>query len=200
MQAFLGQEQIKAKYIQRVEQHAKADEIIHGVYWTRGKGCAVGCTVETSSNPHSRYPVELGMPEWLAWLEDSIFESLPNGQSKEWPLRFLKSIRVGADLDSVRPKFLKWLLVDSQNGVLRLVDGEHDKKDEYTTKVRLAIAKVVDMLDEWIETGVKDESAARSAELAARSAELAARSAESAAWSAAWSAQSKQLLKLLSEA
>jgi hypothetical protein len=220
MQAFLGKPEVKQMYLQRVEQHAKADEIIHGTYWSRGKGCAVGCTVHTSNEPHSRYPVELGIPEWLAWLEDSIFESLPNGNAKQWPVRFLKSIRVGADLEPVRPKFLKWLLVDPKNGVLRLVNVEHDKEDAYTTKVRLAIEQVVKMLDDWIETGERDESAAWSAaesaasaaesaarsaaesaaESAARSAAESAASAASAAWSAAESAQSEQLLKLLAEA
>lgn len=70
--AFHGDKAIKAKYLARVKAHAEADEIIHGTYWEKGKGCAVGCTIH--SEKHSAYETELGMPIILARLEDRIFE------------------------------------------------------------------------------------------------------------------------------
>lgn len=55
---------VKQKYLDRVMAHQKADNIIRGTGWSNGKGCAVGCTLENYD--HSRYPIELGVPEWLA--------------------------------------------------------------------------------------------------------------------------------------
>lgn len=40
--AFHGDPKVKAKYLRRVRAHEKADEIIHGVYWEKGRGCGVG--------------------------------------------------------------------------------------------------------------------------------------------------------------
>ena len=179
LRAYHGKQEIKDKYLQRMKMHINADELIHGTYWQNGKGCAIGCTVETNDDPHSRYPIEIGIPEWLAYLEDSLFESLPNGQAKEWPIRFLEAIPVGADLGPVLPKFCLWLLVHPEHGVLRLVDWKHDPDDRYTSKVKNAVTDVANLFKEWVRTGSPGDPAA---------------------WSAAWSAQSEQLLKLLSEA
>jgi hypothetical protein len=71
---------VKAKYLARVEGHAAADEIIKGRYWEAGKGCAVGCTIHGGS--HEDFELELGIPQMLAWLEDVIFEGLPNRLAK----------------------------------------------------------------------------------------------------------------------
>jgi hypothetical protein len=68
--AYKGKQSIKNKYLKRVEEHYKADEIIQGVYWENGKGCAVGCTIE-GSDQHEKYETELGIPRELAYLEDS---------------------------------------------------------------------------------------------------------------------------------
>src|SRR2546421_7216836 len=103
MIAFHGDPKIKAKYLKRVRAHRKADQIIHGTYWQDGKGCAIGCTVHSSS--YKAYEDELGIPLILAKLEDKIFESLENGDSLIWPEHFLKCIKVGSDLSSVWDHF-----------------------------------------------------------------------------------------------
>jgi hypothetical protein len=72
MLSFHGKQEIKDKYLNRVIKHRELDNIIQGIGWENGKGCAVGCTLENYN--HSRYPMELGLPEWLARLEDKIFE------------------------------------------------------------------------------------------------------------------------------
>ena len=46
----------KDKYIKRVKAHQKANEIIKGIYWQDGKGCAVGCTIE--GGEHLKYESE----------------------------------------------------------------------------------------------------------------------------------------------
>ena len=83
MKAFHNDEKIKKKYLSRLRAHQKADEIVKGFYWEMGKGCAVGCTIHSSD--HGAYETELGIPRWLAKLEDRIFEGLPNGRAKKWP-------------------------------------------------------------------------------------------------------------------
>jgi hypothetical protein len=127
MLAFYNKQDIKNKYIHRVEQHYKADEIIQGFYWQAGKGCAVGCTMEmdnSGESVHEAMQRELGIPLELCYLEDKIFEGLTNGKAKEFPLRFLRAIKVGADLSKVTTKFKIWLLIDEHNGVIQWANVE----------------------------------------------------------------------------
>lgn len=114
MLAFHNDPAIKARYLARVRAHAAADEIIHGHYWENGKGCAVGCTVHSSA--HDSYETKLGIPHMLALLEDQLFEGMENGESKEFPSRFLASIQPGADLSRVGWFFLHWLLTEELVG------------------------------------------------------------------------------------
>lgn len=108
MIAFHNDPKIKEKYLARVKAHALADEIIKGKYWKDGKGCAVGCTIHDSD--HSKYESELGIPEWLARLEDRIFEGLPNERAKMWPEEFLNVIRPGIDLNKIKIPFLIFIV------------------------------------------------------------------------------------------
>ncbi len=104
MQAFHNDLKIKEKYLKRLKAHEEADEFIKGKYWENGKGCAVGCTIR--GNDHSKYETELGIPEWLAHIEDIIFEGLPDVAAKKWPIRFLSAIKVGSYLDKIKIPFL----------------------------------------------------------------------------------------------
>jgi len=214
MQAFHNDPAVKAKYLARVQAHAAADKLIQGAGWDGFKGCAVGCTLEAYD--HSRYPIELGLPAWLARLEDSIFEGLPTELAMTWPERFLQAIPVGAELEVVRHR-LAVVRLD------RLIALQTDALAANTGDVLNAITQVITVLEvvkrchvgeitgehcsvsfESAESAAWSAwSAARSAESAARSAaesaESAARSARSA-WSAAWVVESETLLKLLTEA
>lgn len=102
MLSFHNDINVKNKYVDRIKYHMSMDNIIKGTAWEKGKGCAVGCTLENYD--HSRYPIELGLPAWLAKLEDIIFENLPDNLSKEWPLKFLESIPVGVSVEKVKYK------------------------------------------------------------------------------------------------
>ncbi len=95
LQAFHNKKSIQRKFLTRLENHYKLDEIIKGQYWENGKGCAVGCTVHSDS--HNCYEIELGIPEWFARLEDTLFEGMPNDKAKEFPLKLLQSIPLGFD-------------------------------------------------------------------------------------------------------
>lgn len=81
MLSFHGDEAVKKKYLKRVLAHKKADEIAKGFYWSGGKGCAVGCTIH--GDDHFAYETELGIPAWLAFLEDELFEAMANEDAKE---------------------------------------------------------------------------------------------------------------------
>jgi hypothetical protein len=186
---------VKARYLARVEGHAAADEIIKGRYWEAGKGCAVGCTIHGGS--HEDFELELGIPQMLAWLEDVIFEGLPNRLAKTWPGRFLSSIDPGRNLTPVPWKLLHWLLTEDSRGetvnpvvedavrqcadiLVPLVDGRPVDKNAAEKAMALAWAAV-----EKVQT--MDSASARApwiAESAARVAESAALSATSTALSA----------------
>ena len=117
---------IKQKYLSRLEAHRQADEIIKGKYWEEGKGCAVGCTVHSSS--HDVYPVELGICWQLALVEDGLFENLPNEDAKNFPIEFLEAIPVGINTDVVYRKWVLWVLADEKEGLINVIKNEEHKK------------------------------------------------------------------------
>jgi hypothetical protein len=110
MRAYHSDPTVKASLIAQLEAHARADEIIKGRYWENGKGCAVGCTVH--SGEHALYESLYEIPVMLAYLEDQIFEGLPNERAKAWPIEFADAVQVGADLSRVGWQFLYWLITD----------------------------------------------------------------------------------------
>jgi hypothetical protein len=164
--AYHGDPAIKEKYVARVRLERERDNIVRGTYGQQvnggWRGCAVGCTIRGSE--HSRYETELGIPQQLAHIEDGIFESLPIERAVEWPVAFLESIPVGADLRVPYWQFLRWLLVDPQNGVVRFsADDDMKKGIEAVAALyeRLLAGEVVTN-DEWA-------AAARAAAARARS-------------------------------
>ena len=129
MLTFHGSHELKDQRIAQVRAHRLADQLVKGVYWEDGKGCAVGCTIH--SGRHEDYETELGIPVELAFLEDSIFESLPNGKALMWPEQFLESIPVGVDLRAthINKRFVLALLTDERRGLIpRLEDGDEKRE------------------------------------------------------------------------
>lgn len=102
---------LKETYMERMRAHAAADEIIQGTYWQNGKGCAIGCLMESDS-PHKLIEEVLGIEERISRLIDRLFEGLPNDKAKLFAVVTPDAIPVGADLSLVTPKFLVWLLED----------------------------------------------------------------------------------------
>jgi len=195
LRAFHNDPAIKQKYLDRVAAHRAADELIKGIGWENGKGCAIGCTLEVYD--HARYETELGIPQMLAMLEDTIFEGLPNGESQAWPERFLSAIEPGVDLSRVGWQFLHWLLTESGIG-----EFQHELVKDAVSQCAAVLVPLT--LGQFIgesaacaarsaESAARSAaSAARSAACAARSAACAARIAESAAWSAESAARSAE--------
>lgn len=175
---------VKAKYIDRVRAHRRADNLIRGTGWDGHRGCAVGCTLE--SYEHSRYPTELEVPEELAHIEDTLFENLPKETAMDWPEQFLNAIPVGVDLvPAVRRIKVR---------ILREVGWYAQQTERDHWGVMDAVERVIT----WIETSPKTPpplivstlpgSSAAAAAMAARSAAMAESAARSAAWSAAMAA------------
>ena len=168
--AYHGSEAEKTAIITQLNAHRAADEIIKGQYWQNGNGRAVGCTVHSCD--HSLYESRFGIPHMLARLEDCIFEGLPNDKAKDWPIRFMSAVNVGADLSLVGWKFLHWILTDEKinPGICHPL-------------VRDAVAQAAAVIYQLAQ-GDPPIARAESAESAARAAWRAARaaSAESAAY------------------
>ena len=170
MIAYHGQQEIKDAIIAQLEKHCAADEIVKGQYWKNGKGCAVGCTLHSAD--HIEYENRFGIPQNLAYLEDCIFEGLPNKTAMDWPIRFMDAVKVGTNLSCVGWQFLHWILTD-----------ENINPGIKHPLVRGAVQQCADLLVLLINgaSGVPWNAAENAAESAAESAaRSAARSAESA--------------------
>lgn len=198
--AFHGKEEIKAQYVARLAAHAAADEIVHGIGWEHGKGCAVGCTLHQYN--HAAYETELGIPRVLAHLEDRIFEGLGNGSAKAFPGRFLSAIPVGADLSLVWPRFAVWLLIDEEHGVVR-----HTKKGSAQYVAIHRVAELYQRAIDGYDVAKSEFAAARTvahqayADVAAyAAADAAYHSARQAAREKSFKAQADKLVELLAQA
>ena len=168
---------LKTLILDEVVNHRKEDQIIQGTYGRENgkwRGCAVGCSIHSmnlklgkkyKTDDHTAYETELGIPEWLARLEDTIFEGLPLEEAKLWPEQFLKAVPVGANLEPVKWKFCAFILKENIEQVLKL-----EISDELKKQVVDAVRGVLALHEKAIETGEWDESAAESAESAAESA------------------------------
>ena len=182
---------IKTALLASLQAHAKADRIVKGQYWEDGKGCAVGCTLDSvghaSHCDHMAYERKLGIPVMLARLEDTIFEGLSNGDAKEWPILFAQAIKPGADLSRVGWKFQHWILTGSR----LLNDGGRED-------VAKAIKKCADVLVPLMRGRPVDKFAAEfAAKFATRSARSAWSAAEFAAEFATYEHMAEKLLRLM---
>ena len=209
---------MKAEFIAEVQRHTDLDHLVKGNYGKSGpdwRGCAVGCAavswaavkgVEIFPGDHAALEREGLYPEWLARLEDTIFEWLPDEKAMQWPLRLSAAIPSGADVEPVKWRFCAFLMRENIDRVLGL-----DIPETLQTQVADVIRGVLALFAKAISAGEWDNAAAESAVQSAvsaaepsaesaagyvaESAALAAAwsavgSAESAAWSAAWSAES----------
>jgi hypothetical protein len=136
MLAYLNDPTLKATMMTSLRDHKRHDDFVRGKYWDAdlGKGCAVGCSLESIGVPadqrgrHALYPELLGIPEQIAKLIDSLFENLPDPDYKSWPVRIMDAIPVGADLSHVPAEWLLWLLIDKRHGVIQYATTDRQRK------------------------------------------------------------------------
>ena len=158
--------------------HREADRLFSGTYWNVGRGCSIGCGVETVNrrteaglkhDDHAGLAAALGIPEPLVQLQDAIFERLGGVAQRSWPERFYTALPEGADLSGVWPLFAAWMLRE----VVLPVAGVN--------------RHVVERVARGIETNwAHDEQIA--ARTVARDARKAGLAAADAAWAAAQAA------------
>ena len=201
MQAFHNDVNIKNKLIDQLQAHYDADEIIKGVYWEGGKGCAIGCAIH--SNDHSLYEERFAIPKWLSKVQDVIFEGLPNQKAKEWPLIFTKSVNVGADLNKIKIPFLIFIVESvinkfdhkkfpdakkNINNIINILKNNHDNKESLIKAASgaYAAAAAAAGADAGADAAADADAAAAAAYAdAAAAAAYAAYAAAAAAYAAA---------------
>jgi hypothetical protein len=117
MLSFFGDQCFRDAVVELAREYQRLDQIIQGQYWKQcddgiWRGCSIGCILHSSD--HMAYEQHLGLPVFLAYMNEHIFESLPKDEAKFWPLRFIEAVPVGVNLELVFPRFMHWLLSDPQ--------------------------------------------------------------------------------------
>jgi hypothetical protein len=221
--AFYGNNKLKSDLIAQLNEHFIAEQITKGQYWENGKGCHVGCCIHSSS--HSAMSMFFGLPLWLCYLFDVIFENLDNSDAQTFPVRSIEAIKVGSDIKSIRHELAIWRLnglteFNSDESIQKIIELHRlsliqDVNSASWSAAESAAKSVARRaVDESAKSAAcsaaesascSDRSVAGSAICAAESAAWNARcKTESAAWSAAesaaesaWSAESVKIIELL---
>jgi hypothetical protein len=175
--AYHNDHALKASLLAKMAKHREADELVKGVYWSGGKGCAVGCLLESSD--HGLYESRFGIPQVLARLEDEFFEGLTNAKAQLWPERFLSAIQPGADLSRVGWQFIYWNLTDN----LILDDSENEDIQKVVLECRAAIKQCADVIEPLAKAAYSAADRAANAANAASAAYSAAYRAREACYS-----------------
>ena len=164
MLSYHNDENVKKKYQDRFAAHRAADQVIQGTGFepASGRGCFVGCTLDNYN--HSRFPVELGWPEWLARLADALFEGIPKEEAPQFGTDLLAAVPVGVDLEPVR----HMLAIVRHKRQLARLEGN---AEPYADKCRLALMEVITYCQNMVNAAYKDESAESAAE-SARTTEM----------------------------
>jgi len=111
----------KAEFVAEMQAHRAADHFISGNYFDEeiGKGCAIGCGVETINrrlgldleyDSHTGLANALGWPVWLCKMEDRIFEGLPPLGRSTWPVDLATAVPEGVDLGPALNQILARIL------------------------------------------------------------------------------------------
>ena len=192
MLSYHGDAAVKAGLLDRIAAHEAADAIVQGVYWEADnggyRGCAVGCSLHQpgesliAADLEALYPERLGLPRWLAHLEDHIFEGLPLELARRWPRRFAEAIPVGVEIGQA---------VADELAVRRLREECLPLATSWPAAVRDKVVSAVEKVIAALEDPSPEsaQSARSAAESAAGSAsQSAAGSASQSAWQSAWSA------------
>ena len=176
----------KEDFVNEMKMHQSADHFLKGTYDDGEKACSVGCALKSVAklkgislefNEHKEFENHLGIPEWMARLNDTIFEGVSLERSKLWPVEFAEAVNEGSDLDKVKTPFLIFILKNSLESI-RNTKYDQDKFPDVKKAIEQTEAAVIEMIR--CHENALDLTAAWSA----------ARSASSAAQSAAWSASS----------
>lgn len=190
MQSYHNDPLVKEKFVNRMLAHMNADELIRGISWINGRGCAIGCTLNKYS--HEDFETELGFPIWLAHLEDTLFENVSLEYSKTFPLRLLEAIPVGLseiEFNKIKAQFLSFSLERNKEHVEKLDISDKLKNDIlYVTNQCLKVQEKIALSGEIDEKAVEAAAAAVWPIASIEAAIVVARSVEVAPWTEKWAA------------
>lgn len=111
MLAYHNDASVKERLLARALAHQQEHHFVQNYsYWRDGKGSALGALAQKAKAPALHLQREAHIPEPLGLLMDEIFERLPVSKYEQFPHRFIKAIKVGADLSLVVSYFFTWLL------------------------------------------------------------------------------------------
>lgn len=209
----------KQEILTEMYKHKAADAFIKNTYGETdesGKffGCAVGCSlksigqikgIDIDTSRHVLYEKYVDVPEWLARLQDRIFEGLPDKERTEWPTRFWEAINEGSDLNEIKTPFLIYIVKEALAAAktAKYDEAENPQVKEAFEKVEVASNKVIEALESGDEHKLKAARAAAHAAYAAADAAAhaaayaAADAAYAAAKAAAYVKHSEKLLELM---
>jgi hypothetical protein len=160
-------QKIKNELIAEAIEHRKQDLFIRGNYWDGHKGCSVGCFVKTHDNPHEKLAERTGLPVWLHYLQDRLFEGMTYDNMPYWSERFFKAAPVGLTSEQIDKQIKAPFLIFVLESTLDKFD--HDKYPD----VLKSIQTVIDLYKSG-ETDVDKFKAAADAARAAADACAAA--------------------------
>lgn len=141
MIAFFGEPSLKQAVRHRIAEHRRLDQIIAKQYIREEDGrvvggCFIGCSLHSSN--HKDFEQLLGIPTWLAYLGEYIFECLDSYGAKrehlDFPLALYDAIPVGADLEPVREQFIRWAM----DLFIKHAQGKHTMAAADVWRMRLA--------------------------------------------------------------
>lgn len=177
MRAFHNSKKIKDDYVLKVISHSSLNtaekKIAHSAYC----GCSIGIHISCGNSKICEH--ELGIPEWLALVEDGIVGELSPQRAITWPILFLKSITPGKNLETIKRPFLVYIvksvleklkvdyfgqLKNYANIVIQFLEKETTSKKE--------VWKIIDEIEEmvnWRQIAIPNVSFIYTVSSAARS-------------------------------
>ena len=204
-----------------MKEHQKMDRLIQGS-WIDGKdskgvfkGCFFGCAMQMQDGAIEKACKKYGLPLWIGYWSEKVFEGLPKDEAIEWPVKLLTAISsYNGDTDELRHKLaikrLTRLSNENSGNVKDAIDQaiEYHKNPTEESRVEARLA-ARSSWSSWAE-----DSAAKSAKRSATwstysNAESSADSAESAVKSTAelagiaradvWKLEAEYFMELVNE-
>jgi hypothetical protein len=130
-------QKIKNELIAEAIEHRKQDLFIRGKYWDGHKGCSVGCFVKTRDNPHAKLAERTGLPVWLHYLQDRLFEDMTYDNMPYWSERFFKAAPVGLTSEQIDKQIKAPFLIFVLESTLDKFD--HDKYPDVLKSIQTVI-------------------------------------------------------------
>ena len=114
MLSFHNDPAIKARYLDRISASLAAGRLGLFEDWEADHAYPVSLTLDDEDSDFSWYERDLGLPVWLAVIEDGLFLAMPQDRASTWPRDFLAAIPIGISEDrfdrEVKAPFLVMLL------------------------------------------------------------------------------------------